>query len=319
MEFLRRFPASLWLLLVALLSLAVAIAGPALRVVRNVYDYVFIIDISQSMGTEDVVWNGKAVSRLAQVKANLHQVLLKLPCGSKAGLGVFVEYRAYLLTTPVDVCRNFSDIAHSLDNISGAMAWAGASEIRKGLNWGFKLTLALDPPPNFVFFTDGHEAPPVNPKLLPRIDIAPGKVSGLLVGVGGSELAPIPKFDPEGKRIGFWKSNEVMQIDIYSAARSGTNDTEKSAGAQRKDKPAGTEHLSSLKQDYLQGLARETGLRYTRLLDAQSLTDALQGTRLARPSTTTVGVAWAPAALAMLAILAGLLWRRPQAARRGTS
>ena len=62
-----------------------------------------------------------------------------------------------------------------------------------------------------VFVTDGHEAPPLDPRHRPAFDDKPGDVAGLLVGVGGLLPVPIPKSDPMGRPLGFWRADEVMQ------------------------------------------------------------------------------------------------------------
>ena len=73
-----------------------------------------------------------------------------------------------------------------------------------------------------MFVTDGHEAPPLSPLHKPVYDGKPGEIRGLIVGVGADALMPIPKNDPEGRAMGFWGADEVMQTDGYSAGRGGT-------------------------------------------------------------------------------------------------
>jgi mxaL protein len=291
--------------------LAVAIYGPQMRVTRNVFDYLFVLDITQSMNTEDYFVSGKPISRLAFVKQTLHHSLHELPCGSTVGWAIFTEYRTFLLLNPIEVCANYTELSTSLDRIDGRMAWAGGSELRKGVNWGLKLVKEMQRAPTIVFVTDGHEAPPVNPKLLPRLDLAAGSVLGLLVGVGGDALAPIPKLDPQGKRIGYWKADEVLQMDIYSLARRNAGGA-KTGAEERPASYTGTEHLSSLKQSYLLGLARDTGLGYHRLVDTEALGTTLRGAQFARPGPTQLGLAWIPASGALLALAGSYLvpWRR---------
>ena len=68
------------------------------------------------------------------------------------------------------------------------MAWAGERNRQRALNWGLKMAASVEPRPSLVFFTDGHEAPPISLYNRPRIDVKTGEVQGLLVGVGGDEL-----------------------------------------------------------------------------------------------------------------------------------
>jgi len=139
--------------------------------------------------------------------------------------------------------------------MDGRMAWAGASEIAKGVNSGMEAVKALSDKPALVFLTDGHESPPVNPRYRPNFTVARGEVRGLLVGVGGDEPLPIPKFDPGGHAVGAWGADEVLQIDPRSIGRGGSVGGEQMVepeDATVKALPGvtpGTEHLSALRED----------------------------------------------------------------------
>ena len=84
-----------------------------------------------------------------------------------------------------------------------------------------------------------------------------------MLGVGGTALSPIPKFDPEGHLLGVWEADEVLQTDTYSAGRTigGSRQTLVEADGRpvQAFQGSGTEHLSSLKEPHLQALARAGG------------------------------------------------------------
>src|SRR5690606_21095979 len=74
----------------------------------------------------------------------------------------------------------------------------------------------------------------------------------------------------------------------------------------------GTEHLSSLRESYLETLARETGLDYLRGTTASAFVRALRNPKYARQQRVSTNVAWMPAALALLylsSVYGGQLWR----------
>ena len=297
----------------ALLLLGIALTQPMLVWKRDVFNAVFVIDITQSMNTKDYQVDGLPVSRLQISKDSVRKALLQMPCGSKIGMGIFNEYRSFLLLAPIEVCGNYTELMGTLSHISGKMAWAGGSEIAKGLNWGLKMAKSLEPRPTLVFLTDGHEAPPIRMNQRPRIDVAPGEVQGLLVGLGGMELMPIPKVDPDGNSLGFWRTEEVAQTDIYSQGRGGSVAGEKmgddnKAGASAPQRSQ-TEHLSSLKGSYLQLLAGETGLNYARLNQPDELTALLTQASLGQRRDVPTALAWLPASLALCALLVCYLWR----------
>ena len=146
---------------------------------------------------------------------------------------------------------------------------------------------ALTGKPALLFLTDGHESPPVNARYRPSFTVERGEIRGLIVGVGGDVLLPIPKFDPSGNPQGLWGANEVLQVDPRSLGRGGSVGGEQMVDpeeAQARPLPGvtpGAEHLSSLREDYLRLLAGETGLSYQRLGDEVLLLEALSSDKLA--------------------------------------
>lgn len=304
-----------WLLVAACAALALTFLTPRLNLERPRYRLLLVLDITQSMNTMDTVLRGEPVSRIAFVRAVLHQALRELPCGSEAGLGIFTEYRSFVLLEPVEVCANFSELAATLDRMDYRMAWAGGSEVAKGLYSGLRIARALEPPAALVFVTDGHEAPPINPKYRPQYDGQAGDAKGLLVGVGGPALAPIPKFGVDGESLGFWASDEVMQIDVYSRGRGGSVAGERMVDSE--DVPttrqaAGTEHLSSLKEPYLSQLASELGLSYHRLETAAGFMEALRVSGLGSQARAPADLRWVLAVIALAVVVAALLLRPRQ-------
>ena len=301
----------------AALALLLCFLNPSLGWQRALFEHVVVLDVTQSMNVQDQLLDGSPVSRLVLAKHALQQALLDLPCGSKLGWAIFTEYRSYLLFTPVEVCANRAELRSTLAGIDGRMAWSGNSEVAKGLHSGIGVAKALPGTPSLVFITDGHEAPPLNARHRPRFDDKPGEVAGLLVGVGDLRLSPIPKADPQGRPLGFWSADEVLQVDPRSQGRGTGNDKlVEDAG----DTPAvglgstpGSEHLSSLREAYLQLLAGENGFAYHRLRTAQAFSQALQGAALARPVSVRGDARLPLAALAFVLLLlpyVRALWRQ---------
>lgn len=295
------------LLLLACTFLAVTFAHPTLSLRRNVYRYLVVLDITQSMNAPDYQLDGRPASRLGFAKEALHRALRDMPCGSQVGLSMFTAYRSFLLFEPVEVCANYSEISATLDRLDWRMAWAGNSEIAKGLHSGLHIAGNLDPKPALVFITDGHEAPPVNPRHQPQFDGRIGEVKGVIIGTGGPIPVPIPKRDMEGYSLGYWKAEEVMQTDPYSTGRQtgvpGERMVEADGSPVIAAKRTGNEHLSSLRETYLQELAHNLGLSYYRLDDADGLGDALRRPEFARGTPVQTDMRWVLAVLALIALL----------------
>lgn len=275
----------LWLLSGALLLTLVAGLGLRPVLERDYHRYLLVFDITQSMNVRDPLPGARRHTRLDWSKLAARALLSRLPCGSSLGVGVFTQHRSLLLLEPVEVCAHYDELRAVLTDIDWTMAWRARSEIAKGLHSALAITSDLRPPTRLVFFTDGHEAPPVHRDFPPRFDGRPGEVQGLVVGVGGSLPLPIPKLDAAGDEIGVWAREEVMQVDVYSQGRDGAVAGETMVGVDAGDvarrKATGTEHLSSLREGYLGRLAAGLGLDYRRLENADALSEALTGPRYA--------------------------------------
>ena len=311
-------------LVLVVLLLAVTFAQPAIRLQRPRFEMIVVLDVTQSMDVQDQELAGRPVSRLAFARQALRHAIEQLPCGSKLGWAIFTEYRSFLLFAPVEVCANRGELRATLEGIDNRMAWTGASEIAKGLHSAIGIAKALPGTPSLVFVTDGHEAPPLNPRHRPAFDDKPGEVGGLIVGVGGTTPVPIPKSDPAGRPLGFWAADEVLQTDPRSQGRDAsvrgetmTEDADSMPAVGLGATP-GTEHLSSLREPYLRLLAAENGLGFHRLLEPQGLAEAMQTRALARPVLARVDMRVPLAALALALLLSLWLPRLPPAlANRG--
>jgi mxaL protein len=285
------------LLWFALLLLVAALFAPHPKLPRDTYEYVVFFDITQSMDVQDYELGGSPISRLEYARYAVRRALSALPCGSRVGWGAFAEYRALLLLAPVEVCENYNDLLASLDNIDGRMRWANASEVGKGVYWSVRAALAEGSKPDVLFISDGHEAPPLNPTEPPSMpdDVQPGQVRGWIIGTGGDTPQRIPRTDAEGKKLGYWRANEVIQIR-----------TEDGRGI------VGAEHLSELREPHLKALANRVGFAYARLNDADSIRSAMLDPRFARRAPAPLDVYWLPVGVAVML----LVWRfRPRYAR----
>ena len=280
-----------WALVAAALVLAASFVQPVLQLERPRFEQVIVLDITQSMNVADERLDGRPVSRLAFAKQALRQAVEALPCGSKVGWAIFTEYRAYLLIAPIEVCAHRAEWRATLAAIDNRMAWSGNSEIAKGLHSGLGIARLLPGKPSIVFVSDGHEAPPLAPRDRPRFDDdKPGEVKGLVVGVGALEPSPIPKTDPRGRPLGWWRADEVAQTDPR-------RDDGRASTA------PGNEQLSSLRETYLRLLASDKGLAYHRLRGAEGLAAALQAPDLARPVLAPVDLRWLAALLSLGSLL----------------
>lgn len=276
-----------WPISLALALLIAAVWLPPVTLERSTWRYMVTFDITQSMNVDDMVVAGVAATRLEAARATMREALRRLPCGSKVGWSVFADYRVMPLLLPVEVCSHYEELLAALAKIDGTMRWANASNIGKGVSWTLRTALAIGGDTRVVFFTDGHESPPLRPRESPPIhDITPGETGGWVVGVGGDLPTRIPRTDRDGNRAGYWAAADVVQ---------------------RFEGGSGTahEHLSELRETHLQDLAKLMGVGYQRLGTPASLGSALLDPALARPEPVATDLRWLPALLALLL----LAWR----------
>jgi mxaL protein len=273
------------------LLLLVAIGIPPFNVSRATYDYLVVFDITQSMNVEDYDINGVPTSRLTFARAAVRRTLHELPCGSRVGWGVFAEYRTLVLLAPIEVCGNYNDLLASLDRIDGRMRWGNASEISKGLFWAMRGARDVGSHPRVLFLTDGQEAPPVDGEGLAMFDdLKRGDIGGWLIGVGGYTPRPIPRTDADGRPIGFWHADEVVQRDVQTAGHAAV---------------ATHEHLSEVREPYLRNLAREVGFEYLHMNSLDSIREAMLHPRFAEQRRAPTDFAWLAAVAALLTLVFG--------------
>ncbi|HTT09962.1 MAG TPA: VWA domain-containing protein [Burkholderiaceae bacterium] len=296
------------LLLAAAALLVIALLLPDFRTTRAVAQVVVVLDVTQSMNTLDCRLDraGAATSRLACVKVALAEALRAMPCGAQVAWGAFTGNQTYVLAAPVEVCGNRGDLLDSLAQLDWRISWDAGSQIGSALISALRVVPAVphdgESPPGLVFITDGQEAPALALRHRRNFEDYAGKVMGVVVGVGGDTLQPIPKYDMDGKYLGEWAADEVPQMDMRGHRALSSVPDEKMVG-EDDDVPTGTEHLSSLKEPYLQLIAGEAKLDYRRLARSADMVAVLQSPLLQRPLPIDTDLRWIPAVVALVLLV----------------
>ncbi|CAG0998759.1 mxaL protein [Methylophilaceae bacterium] len=287
------------LLLSALVLLVAALFRPAIPLYRDLHNYLFVVDVTQSMNTADMALQGQRVSRLAYTRQILNDAVARLPCGTKVSLGVFTAENIALLFTPIEVCRNYDVIQNSIAHLEWRMAWRGNSRLRFGVQSAAAVRNTLATPAQIVFFTDGDEAPKLN--AINKTDLSgwQGGNGWLMVGVGGDKPAPIPKFDSEDRILGYWAfSNSIMApSQVQSEESLGTRDDSIATEDYNR-------YLSRLDEPYLQELSAEIGADYLRAASGESLVKAMSRQRPAGKDMVRYRIDWILIAAAIGLVLA---------------
>ena len=315
---MKQFLRSRWLLFSSLILMAVAILLPPLPFPSKKYDYFMLVDITRSMNVRDYqAADGEPMSRLEKVKTEMLRAIRQLPCGSRVGVGIFTERTPTLLYTPVEICQDYTELQATIQKIDWRMAWVADSNIMLALANTIDLTreIALDSH-TLLFFTDGHEAPPLNPRYQPdlkALQLGPDEsltpVKGLIVGTGDTALSRIPKYDEDGNQIGYYTSEDVPHNTTFGLPE----DPSKIEGYVPRNAPwgknqqSGSEHLSNVRIDYLSGLAEDAGMHFHHLQSADGLVKAMTQPEFAQSQNRKTNLSAIPAALSLVMLLLAYL------------
>src|SRR5262249_23380661 len=131
---------------------------------------------------------------------------------------------------------------------------------------------------------------------------------GLVLGIGGKDKVPMPKFDDDGNEIGVYGAMDVPQENHSGPPPP---DAEQRPGYHPKwapfgsDVPQGEEHLTSVRSAHWAALATKVGFANAGLVDGPNLLQAIASNAHTRPIEVAVDIRPVPASIA-LALLVGL-------------
>ena len=273
-NFLKKFreDSNFILLFLAVLFLLLAIINPSVPITKNIYNYIFIVDISQSMNTPDMSLDAQKISRIEYSKKTLQRLVERLPCKTKVSIGMFAGVSVASTYTPIEVCDNFSSINNTIDHLDWRSTWSGNSRLRESMVSLAKLIRSFPESAQVVFFTDGEEAPRLHTFNTRDLSQFQGGQDWLFVGIGSDEGTAIPKFDSNNQLIGYWSNDSfALQPGIAQISESnlGTRDNKVASGVSDR-------YLSKLDEDYLKLLAQEIKGNYIKGDSVETILDAME-------------------------------------------
>ena len=300
----------------AFLLLIIAAFKPTIPLPRNIYSYILVVDISQSMNVEDASLNGKSTSRIAYTQVMLHQIIANMPCDTRVSIGLFAGVSIAALYNPIEVCSNYAAIQDTIDHLDWRTAWSGNSRLRDSMLTLARVLRAFPEPAQVVYFSDGEEAPKLHAFNTTDLPNFQGGNEWLFVGIGSIEGAPIPKYDEKNQLIGYWSNDSfAMQPGIaqISEANLGVRDNNVAGGT-------GDRFISKLQEDYLKDLSKEVSGDYVRGDSLQSILTAMKHQKPARTDIAPYGIHWILASIAALLVLVTYLPKNPlQAIKKALS
>lgn len=280
----------------ALMTLLIAIAQPSMNMMRVQKNYLFVVDVTQSMNVQDMTLSGKPISRLEYAKQLLKESIKALPCNSQVSLGIFFKTTATLLYAPIETCSNYHLLWDTIDHLDWRMASQGNSNIRIGLlSIASLLVTSNDTISHVVFMTDGQEAPPLNVFTKTSLTKWQDTRPWLIVGLGSNKPTPIPKLDANNAILGYW-STDAIKLNPASNVDEGHNGG--------RDNSIATEHyeyyLSHLDEPYLKELASNIGAHYIKASSSEELIATLNKQPSTMQFQTKLALNWAFALIALI-------------------
>jgi mxaL protein len=295
------------LLSAACVLLLAALFRPTIPVQRNIYSYLLVADITQSMNVVDMSVNGKPASRIAYTQHVLHDMVSAMPCGTRVSMALFAGVSVAAMYTPIEVCANYAAIQDTIANLDWRTAWSGNSRIRKSMFSIARLLRGLPEPAQVVFFTDGEEAPRLHVFNTDDLSNFQGGNGWLLVGIGSAKGTPIPKMDEKNQLIGYWAGDSfAMQPGIAQISEQNIGHRDNNVAGGESDR-----YLSKLDEEYLKTVAKEVSGQYVRGDSLQAVLAAMKQQKPARRDTAPLEIHWILATLAGLLLLAAYLPRHP--------
>ena len=295
------------LLAAALLLLIIALFKPTVPVKRDIFSYLLVADISQSMNVKDMSLDGKVVSRMQYQQFLLHRIIGEMPCGTQVSMGLFAGVSVAALYTPIEVCENFAAIEDTIDNLDWRNGWSGNSRVRESMVTMAKLIRSFPEPAQVVYFTDGEETPRLHIFNTRDLTGFQGGKDWLLVGIGSDKGTAIPKLDEKNQLIGYWSAESfAMQPGVAQIAQDNIGSREDSVAEEPSDR-----YMSRLDEKYLISLAKEISANYVNGNSLQNILAAMKNQPPARRDKAAFELRWIIAGLAGLLFLAAYLPKHP--------
>jgi mxaL protein len=303
---------TLCLLLAAAVLLPVW-TSPTTQMHSQVQDTLFVIDISESMNVQDVDYPRPHTSRLHLAKETVRESMASLPCGSKVSIALFAGDESVVLFEPLEVCRHFPAIEQVVARLETKMRWVGDSWVVRALVMGMKE--AQKRKLNMVMITDGDEMPHHSAPRVSEILNIKGKVKGLLVGVGGEALQPVPKLNDQQQIVGYWTPEEAViegnHPNLLAYVKALQPGEQAAAGAL--DEVG--EHLSALNKPFLKAIAEASQFDLIYIQQPQQAVRALNNAKFQKSALAERDASWLFALASMVLFLTAWFWHRifPQA------
>lgn len=293
--------------LLAILVLIPVSYKPQMQLTSLVQDTLFIVDISESMAVRDVSYPKPRSARLTLAKQAVIETMASLPCGSIVSFGLTAGEESVLLFEPLEVCRHFPAIEKVVSKIDTRARWIGDSKTTDITIKAIKQ--AQERELNLVILTDGDEMPRRSSLHMRSLAKYRGYVNGILLGIGGDKLQPIPKFNAQGDIVDYWSRVDALAHGNYPGLVAHAHALKRGEPIPEGALDGVTEHLSRFNKTIMESISKVSGLPLHRINTPDDAVNALKQTQFQRHALADRDARWIFALLAIAFLLFGWFWQ----------
>ncbi|CAN1490528.1 von Willebrand factor, type A [Methylophilaceae bacterium] len=280
---------------------------PQSQLKSTVQDTLFVIDISESMNVADVNFPKPQTDRLTLAKLAVRDSMAALPCGSRVSLGLFAGDEITVLFEPLEICRHFPAIEQVVSGLNRRMRWIGDSWVTNVLTASIVESQKRNM--NLVMVTDGDEMPHRSAPVVTELAKLRGKIKGLLIGVGGDALQPIPRLNQQDEVVGYWTREDAVKEGNYPNLLPMVRSLAEGEQAPPGSLDEVTEHVSSFNKVFMQALSQASGFELIRINSADDAVRAIKNSRYQKEAMAERDARWLFALPAAFLILLAWFWQ----------
>jgi mxaL protein len=281
--------------------------NPQMKLNSLVQNTLFVIDISESMNVTDVNYPTPHSDRFTLAKFAVRESMASLPCGSRVAVSLFAGDEAVILFEPLEVCRHFPAIEKMITGLNRRMRWIGDSLLTETLVTATEDAKQRDM--NLVFVTDGDEMPHKDIPYMNALIKRRGQIKGVLLGVGGDALQPIPRFNERDEIVGYWtKEDAVLQgnyPDLLAYVRTLSPGEKALEGVLDRVR----EHQSAYGRKVMQTISKAIGYDLARVNTPADAISALNDAQYRKYAMADRDARWIYALIAAVLVLIGWFWQ----------
>lgn len=293
--------------LLAMLVLLPVWFEPQMQLNSLVQDTLFVIDISESMSVRDVHYPKPRSDRLTLAKHTVRDTMASLPCGSRVALGLTAGEESVLLFEPLEVCRHFPAMEKVVSNLNRRARWIGDSKITdvtiKAIHQAQERNM------NLVLITDGDEMPRRTSVYMNKLAKHRGKTKGVLLGIGGDTLQPIPIFNERDEVVDYWNKIDALTQGNYPDLVAYAHAVKRGETIPDGVLDGVTEHMSAFNKTIMEGISKASGLELVRVNTPDDAISALNKIDYQRQALADRDARWIYALIAIAITIIGWYWQ----------